>query len=80
MPTKKPRKAPIRNSKALFARICLEIETGKTLTAVCRAKGMPTPAGFHKWVRDDEDLKELYNAARRIQMYKFMIFSRIFKN
>jgi len=61
---KKPRGRPSRYSKAIAAKICAELETGRTLRDVCRDDGMPAQATVHLWRQSQEGFAEQYAQAR----------------
>lgn len=58
-------------SEELAAKICAELETGKTLNEICRADDMPTPQAVMNWVRDKDDFREMYRKSRVIQMFVY---------
>ena len=61
-------KDPVRYSRKLFKDICDQLAAGKSLRAVCRAEGYPSPSNVIAWVlADKDDCAEQYARAREIQ-------------
>ena len=48
-------KDPVRYSRKLFKDICDQLAAGKSLRAVCRAEGYPSPSNVIAWVLADKD-------------------------
>lgn len=57
-------KQPVEYSPEIVARICAEIASGKKLIDVCAMEGMPTRAGFYKWMKEHAGVVDMYTRAR----------------
>ncbi len=58
-------KTPVRYSPEIAARICSELEKGRTLRSVCRDPGMPDESSVRDWANNDElDFGPHYAKAR----------------
>lgn len=53
-------------SEALAEKVCHGLLEGRSLTAVCRAPGMPAPATVYKWRRERPDFARDYRMARQM--------------
>lgn len=51
--------------KLLGAAICDRVAAGEGLTQICQGEGMPSPATFMGWTRQDTELGEQWSDARR---------------
>ncbi len=52
----------------LAVKICLLLEQGQTLTAICRDPGMPDRTTVLRWKRENTDFHHRYSRARHDQM------------
>jgi hypothetical protein len=57
---------PDRKEEA-FARICIELASGKSLKSICSAPDMPSHVTVFEWIDDDESLANRYTRARERQ-------------
>jgi len=48
-------------------KICELIAQGKSLLAICKAKGMPTQTTVFRWIAEDKEFREKYARAREAQ-------------
>lgn len=56
-------------TKALAAKFCAAVAEGdKSITEICSIKGMPSKATIFRWKKDHPDFKELYEAAKDMQL------------
>ncbi len=68
-PKKKGR--PSLYTEALAAKICRRLAAGKSLRAICEAKGMPSAETVRRWLLDNEDFCAQYVRAREVQADRF---------
>ena len=54
----------LRNREQLADAILARLEEGQFLSVICRAAGMPDRATFHRWLDDDESLRNRYARSR----------------
>lgn len=52
-------------TKELFDEILARIATGEPVRAICQEDDQPGEWTFYKWLRDDEDLSQLYARAKQ---------------
>lgn len=69
MSEKKPRGRPSKKTKKLINEIISRIANGEALIAICRDSVMPSTETFFKWMRDDEDLLDMYARAKEATAY-----------
>lgn len=55
MSTIKPKREPVRYSRALAERICERLKTGESLKSICRDEGYPEAICVIEWARKDKD-------------------------
>lgn len=60
------------HKRELFAKMCDELASGRSLNSICRDPGMPTKPTFLAWMRDDADLFNQYTRARDAQVDHFV--------
>ncbi len=68
-PKKKGR--PSLYTETLAAKICRRLAAGKSLRAICEAKGMPSAETVRRWLLDNEDFCAQYVRAREVQADRF---------
>ena len=67
MSTKKPKREPVRYSRALAERICERLAGGESLKAICRDAGYPKAHTVLEWARSNkEGFSDQYARAREI--------------
>ncbi len=57
-------KKPVMKTIEVTEKILDEISVGKTLTSICKCKGMPTIQAVMKWCREDKELDDDMHRAR----------------
>jgi hypothetical protein len=75
---KRPVGRPTKFTPELSARICAELSTGKPLTIICDAEGMPSDDTVRNWIEKDTEFSRDIARARatgfdRIAMDALMI-------
>lgn len=65
MTAKRAKRVPLSNrfTKELSSQICEQLANGKTLTAICRQKGI-TPAQVYQWTHLNAEFAEAFYKAR----------------
>jgi len=55
MSTKKPKREPVRYSRALAERICERLRAGESLKSICKDDGYPYTQAVIEWVQKNKD-------------------------
>ncbi len=71
VPKKTKKGRPSLYTEALAAKICRRLAAGKSLRAICEAKGMPSAETVRRWLLDNEDFCAQYGRAREVQADRF---------
>lgn len=60
---------PRKLTAKLGTDICVRIAQGHTLRKICSFEGMPAVSSVMRWVIEDPEFAEKYNAARQVQAH-----------
>lgn len=66
-PPAMPARRKVRYSTWMADKICQMLAEGAPLHRICEPDGMPSPGQVVQWVRHNEEFRELYEEARRLQ-------------
>lgn len=58
---------PTKYNLTLAAKICRELEKGRSLTSICKDEDMPDVATVYRWVHDYAEFCDMYTQSRQLQ-------------